>query len=115
VGCRSEYEIKTIYKWQTTSTGRALESENSCWYLIHFLWKNGQLAYLSKEDTPASISVRSHAGDIVELERLEVTEARKTLGVKAAPTGDNMAQFEHMLEVSQKWAAQINARNLRHG
>jgi hypothetical protein len=27
--------------------------------------------------------------------------------------GDNIAQFEHMLEVSQKWAAQIRASNLR--
>jgi hypothetical protein len=49
----------------------------------------------------------------VELECLEVTEARKTLGVKTAPTGDNTAQFEHMLEASHKWAAQIKASNLR--
>jgi hypothetical protein len=49
----------------------------------------------------------------VELERLEVTEARKTLGVKTAPTGDNTAQFEHMLEASHKRAAQIKASNLR--
>jgi hypothetical protein len=49
----------------------------------------------------------------VELENLEVPEARKTLGVKTAPIGDNDAQFEHMLEASQKWAAHINAINLR--
>jgi hypothetical protein len=49
----------------------------------------------------------------VELERLEVTEARKTLGVKTSPRGDNMAHFEHMLEASHKWEAQINASNLR--
>jgi hypothetical protein len=49
----------------------------------------------------------------VELEQLEVTEARKTLGVKTSPTGNNTAQFEHMLEVLQKWAAQIKAINLR--
>jgi hypothetical protein len=48
----------------------------------------------------------------VERERLEVTEARKTLGVKTAPTGDNTAQFEHILEASQKWAAHIKASNL---
>jgi hypothetical protein len=40
-------------------------------------------------------------------------EARKTLGVKTAPTGDNNAQFEHMLESSQKWAAQIKASDMR--
>jgi hypothetical protein len=45
----------------------------------------------------------------VELERLEVTEARKTLGVKTAPAGDNTVQCEHMLEESQKTAS-----NLRH-
>jgi hypothetical protein len=55
------------------ATGGALEPEKSCWYLIRFCWKNGQWAYVSNEDTPASISVRNHAGDRVELERLEVT------------------------------------------
>jgi hypothetical protein len=49
----------------------------------------------------------------VELECLEVTEARKTLGVNISPTGDNTAQFEHMLEAPQKWAAQVQASNLR--
>jgi hypothetical protein len=49
----------------------------------------------------------------VELERLEVTEARKTLGVKTAPTGENTAHFEHMLEASHKWAAQIKESNMR--
>jgi hypothetical protein len=90
-----------------------LEPEKSCWYLIRFCWKNGQWAYVSNEDTLESISVRNHSGDRVELERVEVTEARKTLGVKTAPTGENTAQFEHMLEASQKWAAQIKASNLR--
>jgi hypothetical protein len=42
-----------------------------------------------------------------------VTEARKTLGVKTTPTGDKTAQFEHMLEASHKWAAQIKASNMR--
>jgi hypothetical protein len=95
------------------ATGGALEPEKSFWYLIRFFWKNGQWAYVSNEYTPASISVRNHAGNRVELERLEVTESRKTLGVKTAPTGDNAAQFEHMLEASQKLAAQIKASNLR--
>jgi hypothetical protein len=49
----------------------------------------------------------------VELKCLEVKEAQKTLGVKTAPTGDNTSQFEHTLEASHKWAAQIKANNLR--
>jgi hypothetical protein len=61
------------------ATGGALEPEKSFWYLIQFCWNNGQWAYVSNEETPASISVRNHAGDRVELEPLEVTEARKTL------------------------------------
>jgi hypothetical protein len=82
------------------ATGGELEPEKSCWYLISFCWKNGQCAYVSNEDTPASISVRNYAENRVELEHLEVTEAQKTLGFKTEPTGDNMAQFEHMLEGS---------------
>jgi hypothetical protein len=52
------------------ATGGALEPENSFWYLIRFCWNKGQWAYVSKEDTPASISARSHARDRVELECL---------------------------------------------
>jgi hypothetical protein len=95
------------------ATRGALEPEKSFWYLIRLCWKNGQWAYVSNKDTPASISVHNHVDDIVELERLEVTEAHKTLGYKTAPTGENMAQFEHMLEASQKWAAHIKASNPR--
>jgi hypothetical protein len=75
------------------ATGGALEPEKSCWYLIQFCWKNGQWAYVSKEDTLASISVHNHTGDRVELEWLEMVEARKTLGIKTSPTGDNTSQF----------------------
>jgi hypothetical protein len=90
--------------WQggIRATGGAMEPEKSCWYLLRFCWKNGQWAYVSTEDTPASMSVRNNAGDRVELERLELMESCKTLVVKTAPTGYNMAQFEHMFEVSQK-------------
>jgi hypothetical protein len=82
------------------ATGGALEPEKSCWYLIRFCWKNGQCTYVSNDNTPVSISISNHAGDRVELERLEVTEAQKTLGVNTAPTGDNTTQFEHMMEAS---------------
>jgi hypothetical protein len=95
------------------STGGELEPEKSFWYLIRFFWKKGQRAYVSKEDTPASISVRNHAGDRVELEHLEVIEAWKTLAVKTSPTGDTNAQFDYMLEASHTWAAHIKASNLR--
>jgi hypothetical protein len=54
---------------------------------------------MSTEDTPVSIVLRNSAGYRMELERLEVTEVCKTLGVKETPTGDNRVQCEHMLEV----------------
>jgi hypothetical protein len=93
------------------ATGGALEPEKSFWYVIRFCWKNEMWFYVSNEDTPASISVHNHAGNRVEIECLEATEARKTLEFKTAPTGDNTVQFEHMLEASQKWAAHIKAGN----
>jgi hypothetical protein len=37
------------------ATRGALEPEKSFWYLLRFCWKNGQWAYVSNEDTPASI------------------------------------------------------------
>jgi hypothetical protein len=64
------------------TTGGALDPEKSFWYLIRFCWKNGQWAYVSNQDTPASISVHNHAGNRVELERLEVTENHDHYGYK---------------------------------
>jgi hypothetical protein len=49
------------------ATRGALEPENSFMYLIRCCWKNGHWAYVSKEETPASISVHTHSGDRVEL------------------------------------------------
>jgi hypothetical protein len=56
-----------MYTWGggLRATGGALEPEKSFWYLIQLCWKNGQWAYVSNEDTPAYISVRNHACDIV--------------------------------------------------
>jgi hypothetical protein len=49
------------------ATGGTLEPEKSFWYLLQFFLINRQWAYVSKEDTHASISVRNHEGDRVEL------------------------------------------------
>jgi hypothetical protein len=69
-GMQSDMDTREGGKW---AAGGALEPEKSFWYLIPFCSNNGQWAYVSKEDTPASISIHNTAGDTVEPERLEVT------------------------------------------
>jgi hypothetical protein len=83
------------------ATGGALEPEKSFWYVISFRWISGTWRYSTVAETPASVSAQNADGNRVTLQRLE---ARKPLGVTAAPDGNKVAEFERLLRESQKRA-----------
>jgi hypothetical protein len=68
-------------------------SRNSFWYLIDFVWTEGNWSYASEEESRASISVRDFTGQRQVLDRLSPSEARRTLGVRLAPDGNETAEF----------------------
>jgi hypothetical protein len=51
---------------------------------------------------------------MVVLDLLEVSEARKTLGVMMVPNCNSTAEYERLLGESQKWASQVKAGNLQN-
>ncbi len=53
------------------------------------------------------MTVQDSQGVLRQLERLEPSEARRTLGVRLAPDGNNRAEFEHLQEISAQWADRI--------
>jgi hypothetical protein len=108
-------EALTAWEGGIRATGGAIVPEKSHWYLIDFVWKNGNWKYATIEETPASISVRDCHGAIKQLERLPIAEARRTLGVRLAPDGNNQAEFENLCEKAKSWADNVRTGHLpRH-
>jgi len=97
------------------ATGGAIVPAKSHWYLIDFEWKDGAWKYAPITSTPAELHVRDANGTVQAVERLPVSEARRTLGVRLAPDGNNKAEFEYLQEQSHKWQDQVRASHLpRH-
>ena len=95
------------------ASGGALVPDKSYWYLIHFTFQNNRWRYTSIEDTPAKITIRDVSGlTRVELDRLEVFEARETLGVYIAMDGDQATQMEALVAITQRWADLVRSGKL---
>ena len=58
--------------------------------------------------------MRDHLGDRVPLERVEVTEARKSLGVMISGDCSSTAEASRLLQASILWQAYIKAGHLSH-
>jgi hypothetical protein len=93
-------------------TGGALEPTKTFWYLIDFKWDNGNWQYKTIAESPGELEVRNPDGDIQEIERVETTEARRTLGVRLAPDGNNEAEIEYLTEQAELWADNVRTNNL---
>ena len=97
------------------ATGGAIVPAKSHWYLIDFEWKDGKWKYASKEKTPAELKVRDARGIIGAIERLPVSQARRTLGIRLAPDGNNEAEYDYLRSQSLNWHDQVKSGHLpRH-
>jgi hypothetical protein len=106
-------EVVDTWEGGLRASGGALVPEKSYWYLIHFTFTKNQWRYSSIDDTPASLSIRDVSGlRRVDLDRLEVYEARETLGVFIAMDGTQEKQTEALCEKSQRWADRIRSGRL---
>jgi hypothetical protein len=52
--------------------------------LVDFKWKNGSWRCCSVADDPGNVLMRDHLGSRVALQRVEVSKARKSLGLMIA-------------------------------
>jgi hypothetical protein len=51
--------------------------------------------------------MRNNTQTPIQIERLEVNEARRTLGVRIAQDGNNQAEFLHLRNECNQWADRI--------
>jgi hypothetical protein len=95
------------------ATGGAIVPAKSFWHLTGFKWTEGTWAYKNELESPATLSVRDCNGVMVELERLAPSAARRTLGVRLAPDGNNFEEVKHLWGVAVKWKQHIHTGHLQ--
>jgi hypothetical protein len=101
---------KVVDTWEggIRASGGALVPSKSYWFLIHFIFENNQWRYARIEETPGNITIRDTPDNgRVTLERLEIDEARETLGVFIGMNGNQKDQTQALWEKAIKWADQV--------
>jgi hypothetical protein len=97
------------------ASGGALVPSKSYWFFIHFIFERNRWRYARKEECPGNITIRDIDGNTrVELERLEVSKARETLGVFITMDANQNAMENELWENAVLWAEMIRSGNLSH-
>jgi hypothetical protein len=97
------------------ASGGALVPAKSYWFLIHFIFDRNRWRYARLQETPGELTIRDINGSSrVELERLEVHEARETLGVFIAMDGNQKAETQKLLDIAMLWAEKVRSGRLTH-
>jgi hypothetical protein len=93
------------------ATGGALEPAKTFWYWIDFEWASGQW-YYGDEKSSTGLWGHNSGGERVQLEQVDCSEARRTLGVRLAPDGNMRSQYQHMADQISKWAEGLRTRSI---
>jgi hypothetical protein len=93
-------------------SGGALVPSKSHWYLVDFKWRNGSWRYCTVADNPGELSMRGHMGNRVHLDRVEVLEARRSLGLMIAGDCQWTDEVARLLKASVAWRANLRSGHL---
>ena len=94
-------------------TGGALDvKDKSDWTFIDFTWQHGQWT-LARMDQNNTLEVRDHEDDTIIMKQIPPTQARETLGVMQAPSGDETPELEYLEKKLKKWLGKLWASKLQ--
>jgi Reverse transcriptase (RNA-dependent DNA polymerase) len=94
------------------ATGGAIEPWKTFWYGMDFEWKGSEWRYRKKQDFGRVLQVQNPDSVIEPLECVDVSEARRTLGVRLAPDGSNKEELRYLLKQAHLWASTIVSGHL---
>jgi Reverse transcriptase (RNA-dependent DNA polymerase) len=94
------------------ATGGAIEPKKTFWYGMDFEWKGSEWRYRKKQGFERNLQVPNPEGVVEPLECVEVSEARRTLGVRLAPDGSNNEELRYLLKQAHLWASTIASGHL---
>jgi hypothetical protein len=105
---------RSLNTWEGAirATGGAIVPDKSFWYLIGFKWTEGHWKNKNEEDAPAILTVHDSDGKAIQLERLPPHIARRTLGVRLAPDGNNSDEIKHLQSIAERWKDHIRTGHL---
>lgn len=105
--------------WEDTlrATGGAVSPEKTFWYLLDYVWSpdGDSWKYATQAQFPFALQVRNSAQHFQQIDRLDPSEARRTLGVYLAPDHNEMVQLQILRQKSTDWASRIFLSGLRDG
>ena len=86
--------------------------DKSDWTFITFTWTQGQwkLTPLNQQN---QLQVRDHEDNVITMKQIPPTQARETLGVMQAPSGDESAKVEHIRKKLKIWLGKLWASHLQ--
>ena len=108
-------EVVDTWEGGLRASGGALASTKSYWFLIHFVFENNRWRYARIDEIPGNLTIRDIPGTgRVDLNRLDVHEARETLGVFIAMNGNQEAQTQALWEKANLWAEKVRVGRFSH-
>jgi len=106
---------KAVAQWDGLlwASGGALVPEKCFWYLIDFEYANNKWKYKKSNQAQGKITMLDSTRKQVTIQRLEPSEARRTLGVRLAPDGNMETELAYLVDTAKAW--QRKMKNSRLG
>jgi len=106
---------KSINTWAglLRATGGALVPDKCFWYYIHNTWKNGAWQYV-RNPTERAMLVPNDNNALHPIPELPPSEARRTLGVRLAPDGNNRDKLRYLVDVARSWHTSMSGAKVMH-
>jgi len=105
-------EAVTLWEGFTRASGGAIRPDKSHWYLVDFKWKDGCWKYADTFPSPSPLQVKDNEGNLQTIEQVDINDARRTVGVRLAPDGNNGAEYKHLQEVIADWTDKAKSSRL---
>jgi hypothetical protein len=102
-----------LLQLRSITTCGAIIPEKTAWWLVSFRWYGLSWQYASSQDSPGELYVNDLHNDRKLLQRLEPSQAYKTLGVFMAPDGNCTAQFNKLLTLATSWSDAMRTGTIR--
>ena len=82
----------SLYNWERLIevTGGCLVPDKSSWYLVDFVWANGNWKCKDPIDARFQLEVKMQDGVMKQLQRLQASEAIEMLGIYISPSGNQL-------------------------
>jgi len=106
---------KSINTWAglLRATGGALVPEKCFWYYIHNTWYNGKWQYVTNPKHQ-TLMVPNDNSTAIPIPELLPSEARRTLGIRLAPDGNNQDELQYLIETARSWQTSMSAAKVTH-